>query len=306
MLPKFEVDNMAGDFPGEAQYYYEEYLNGAEVYDLTNDREGSCLYYKDGVALYVLGMGKVNAALGTQAVLSDSRFDFSEDYIISTGCAGSSVGTTVMGDVFIITAAVDFDLGHQADAREITDPDGTTWFHDTDYDNTAVVFLDPDLMDKVYSLVKGVPVRTTQKTRNFMKAAFDGAEWAVRDPQVLRGTTLSGDNYWKGLHDHENALLMTDTYKCPDPYALTEMEDVAVAKTAERMGLLDRMIIIRDSVNMDVFMLGTTPEVLWGDAKAQVLTDEESVEAADIFETAMKNNFEVGKVIIDRILDGSF
>ena len=304
LLPKFEVGEMAGDFPGEAQYYYEQYLAGAEEYDVPYS--SGKLYYKDGAAMCVLGMGKINAALGTMAILSDTRFDWSEAYIISTGCAGSSAGNTVMGDVFLITAAVDYDLGHHADARELSDPEGTTWFHDTDFDDAAVVFLNQELMEKVYALVKDTPVETTETTRNFMRAAFDGADWAVRDPQVLRGTTVTGDNYWKGQYGHMNALRMAEVYQCPDPYTLTEMEDVAVARTAERMGMLDRLIIIRDSVNMDVFMLGATPESLWGNAEATALASEENVEAADIFMTAMKNNFNTGLVIIDRILAGQF
>ena len=304
LLPKFEVGEMAGDFPGEAQHYYEQYLMGAEEYDVPNS--SGKLYYKDGVAMSVLGMGKVNAALGTMALLSDTRFDFSEAYIISTGCAGSSAGTTVMGDVFLITSAVDYDLGHHADARDLSDPEGTTWFHDTDFDDAAVVHLNPELMEKAYVLVKDTSVETTEVTRNFMRAAFDGADWAVRDPRVLRGTTVTGDNYWKGQYGHLNALRMAEVYQCSDPYAITEMEEVAVARTVERMGMLDRLIIIRDSVNMDVFMLGTTPESLWGDAQARILASEENVEAADIFMTAMQNNFNVGRIIIDTILAGQF
>ena len=246
------------------------------------------------------------AALSTMAILSDTRFDWSDAYIISTGCAGSSAGNTVMGDVFLITSAVDYDLGHHADAREISDPEGTTWFHDADFDDAAVVRLNPELMEKVYALVKDAPVETTEVTRNFMRAAFDGADWAVRDPRVLRGTTVTSDNYWKGRYGHLNALRMAEVYQCPDPYAMTEMEDVAIARTAVRMGMLDRLIIIRVSVNMDVFMLGTTPESLWGDAKATTLASEENVEAADIFVTAMKNNFNVGRIIIDKILAGQF
>ena len=138
ILPKLEVGDMTGDFPGEAQYYYEQYLTDAEEYDIPNGN-GNKLYYKDGVALYVLGMGKVNAALGTMTVLSDNRFDFSQAYIIATGCSGSAIETTVMGDVFIITSAVDFDLGHHADSRGIADSEGTTWFHDASYDSAAVV-----------------------------------------------------------------------------------------------------------------------------------------------------------------------
>ena len=34
ILPKFEVDAMSADFPGEAQLYYEEYLAGGEEYEV--------------------------------------------------------------------------------------------------------------------------------------------------------------------------------------------------------------------------------------------------------------------------------
>ena len=301
ILPKFEVGEMSGDFPGEAQYYYENYLEGCETYEIGENK----LYIKDGTAMYLLGMGKVSAAIGTMAVLSDPRFDFSDAYIISTGCAGSSAGNTVMGDVFIITTAVDYDLGHHVDSREMTADRKTTWFHDPDFDDIAVIRLNPDLMDKVYQMVKDVELESTEKTKRYMKAAFDGADWAIRDPMVQKGTTVTGDNYWKGQTGHENALLMTDTYECADPYVLTEMEDAAVGRAVKQMGLLDRFIIIRDSVNMDVYMLGATPESLWDQDSAQMdLASEDNIEAFDIFETAMKNNYAVGHVVIDAILNG--
>ena len=137
-----------------------------------------------------------------------------------------------------------------------------------------------------------------------MSAAFDGAEWAVRDPEVLLGTTVSGDNYWKGVYDEANARLMTETYGAPDPYAMSEMEDAAIAVALDRLGMLDRYIIIRDSVNMDVFMNGTNPENLWAGVEDS-LSSEDSVEAADIFATAMENNYKVGSVVIDAILNGT-
>lgn len=305
ILPKFESGEMAGDFPGEAQYYYEAYCQGGEEYDVVGGFEGNKLYVKDGVALYVTGMGKVNTAMSLCAILLDSRFDFSNAYIISTGCAGSAIEYGVMGDVFVITAAIDFDLGHHADPRDLADQTGTTWYHDGGYDSSSCKILNAELMDKVYDLVKDVKIETTEKTRNFMSAAFDGAEWAVRDPKVLRGTTVSGDNYWKGEYDHNNALLMTETYQCPDPFALTEMEDAALAVVADRLGMLDRFIIIRDSVNTDVFMNGASPESLWDPNFEDSLASEESVESADIFATAMENNFKVGSVVVNAILDGT-
>ena len=304
ILPKFEIGDMSGDFPGEAQYYYEEYLRDAEAYDVPHGVPGTKLYYRDGAALCVLGMGKVNAALTTMAVLSDARFDYSQARILSTGCAGSAAETTVMGDVFLITAAVDYDLGHHADGRDLKDPEGTAWFRDADFDDAAVIVLDRELTGKAYALVKDTPVQTTERTRDYMRRAFDGAGWAVRDPLVLTGTTVTADNYWKGPHGHANALLMTETYGCPDPYATTEMEEIAVARAAQRMGVLDRLIVIRGSVNMDVFMHGATPETLWDGADAMTLADEDSVEAADIFAVSMKNTFDVGRIIIDSILSG--
>lgn len=304
ILPKFESGEMAGDFPGEAQYYYEGYCMGGEEYDIVGGFEGNKLYVKDGIALYVTGMGKVNTALSLQAVLMDNRFDFSNAYIISTGCAGSAIEYGVMGDVFVITATVDFDLGHHADPRELADANGTTWYHDASYDSASYKILNQELCDKVYNLVKDVKIETTEKTRAFMAAAFDNAEWATRDPMVLRGTTVTGDNYWKGEHDHMNALLMNETYGCPDPYALTEMEDNALAVVLDRLGMLDRYIIIRDSVNTDAFMNGASPESLWDPNFVDSLASDESVESADIFATAMENNFKVGKVVVDAIING--
>ena len=137
-----------------------------------------------------------------------------------------------------------------------------------------------------------------------MYTAFDGADWAVRDPMVLRGTTVTGDNYWKGTYDHQNALLITKTYGAPDPFAAAEMEEIGIASAIKRLGMEDRLIIIRGSVNMDVFVLGNTPESLWDpNYKNHIYTDD-SVESADIFPITMENNFRVGKLIIQAILDG--
>jgi len=51
ILPKYEIGQMYGDFPGEAQYYYEHYLDGAESYDIPGGTEGSMLYVRDGIAM---------------------------------------------------------------------------------------------------------------------------------------------------------------------------------------------------------------------------------------------------------------
>ncbi len=304
ILPKFEVGDPAGDFPGEAQYFYEEYLAGGDVYEIDGCPGKISLYYKNGTALCLAGQGKVAAALNTSAVLSDERFDFTDAYILSVGCGGSAEGYSIFGDVCVISAAADYDLGHKADPREMSSGSETTWFRDESFDETAFVRLNEDLTGRVFELVKNIPLETTEQTVKYLKKHYPQEAWADRQPQVMRGTTVTGDNFWKGRYDHQNALLITKTYGCRDPYAITEMEDAAVAQTAKRFGMLDRLIILRVSVNMDTFPAGVTPEILWGPDTGDHIASDDSLESVDIFQTAMQNCFAAGKVLIEAILQG--
>ena len=305
ILPKFEVGAMTGDFPGEAQCFYEEYLSGGDTYIIDGSPDTIELYYKNGVALCLAGQGKVSAALNTAAVLSDPRFDFSDAYILSVGCGGASEGYGILGDVYVISAAVDYDLGHHADPRESDSGTETTWYHDESFDGSAVIRLDKDLTDRVFSLIKDVPMQTTDQTVRFLRREYPEEEWADREPQIMRGTSVTSDNFWKGKYDHQNALLITDTYGCSDPYAVSEMEDIADGQAVSSFGMLDRLIILRTGVNMDVFPSGVTPEMLWGEETDDHIASEDSMESVDIFETAMQNCFSAGRVLIDAILEGT-
>ena len=60
----------------------------------------------------------------------------------------------------------------------------------------------------------------------------------------------------------------------------------------------------RDFDDEDVFINGASPESLWDPNFVDSLASESSVESADIFATAMKNNFTVGHVVVDAILNG--
>lgn len=307
LLPKFEMEELTGETPGEAQLFYGAYFKNADSYEIRGGFPGSRLYYAGGLAMYITGMGKVNAAVSLTAVLSDSRFDFSRAYVISTGCAGGAAGLAVMGDVFVISAAVDCDIGHHADIREMeSSRSDVTWFRDGSYDDIAFKILNPALVEKVFCLVRSVSLRTTPRTAAFMKKEFKGEAWAVRQPRVGRGTTLSGDNFWKGRYGHANAVFMAESYGCPDPYALSEMEDLPIALVLERFGMGDRYIIIRACVNMDVFMGGNTPESLWQpNYRSTMIAGNDNLESADIFPVAMENNFLVVSRVIDAAMNGS-
>lgn len=304
ILPKFEVGEMSGDFPGEAQYFYEEYLIDADSYAIEGSPNHEKLYYKDGIAMFLCGQGKISAALSTAAVLSDQRFDFSGANILSVGCGGSAEGNSIFGDVCVISAAVDYDLGHHADPREMSGDSETTWFHDESFDDSSAVSLDETLTESVYELIKDIQPQTTESTVNYLKKQYPDEAWAQRQPAVIRGTAVTSDNFWKGKYNHSNAVKITETYHCKDPYAITEMEDIAVCRAVQSHGLLDRLIILRVSVNMDTFPEGVTPEMLWGEETEDHIASDDSMESVDIFATAMENCFEAGKKVIDTILEG--
>ena len=176
---------------------------------------------------------------------------------------------------------MDFDLGHRADPRELRDKTGKTWFHDESYDDMAVIRLDESLTERVYEKVKDICMETTSRTVDFLRKEYPGEVWAQRMPKVMRGTSMTGDNYWKGIYDHNNALIMAETYNCADLFAITEMEDVAVGLAVKQAGFLD-CLILRTAVNMDVFPEGVTPEMLWGTDTEDHIASEDSMESVDI------------------------
>ena len=305
ILPHFEIGEMYGDAAGEAQLYYEEYLMQSEEYEIPG---GYKLYYnkENGVALSVTGSGKVNTAACLTAILCDKRFEFDEAYIIGVGCGGGDINYSVLGDVCLMTSAVDFDLGHTADIRDLTVEGNTRlWYHDKTYDDVSHKHFNRELIDRAYSLTKSTKLETTEFTEKFMRENFPGVPTIKRKPRVIRGTVVSGDNYWKGKHSHEKCQQIVDCYGCAFPFAITEMEDVVIADVAAKFSMLDRVIIIRVNVNTDIFKPGETPELLWDTEETySEKVGQENTETLDIFPVAMENHFRVGKIIIDAIIEG--
>ena len=310
IIPKFEIGKITGDTPGEAQLFYEQYCTGCEEAEIPHLPETAHCYVneKTGAAILVTDSGKTKAGLSLMALLSCDRYDCSNAYIVSVGCGGGSLGEAILGDVVVVTAACDYDLGHHVDSREVTEPNNAvTWFPDEDYVDQAYKPLDAELSEKVYQMIKDCPLQTTEMARKWMAENFPSWDRATQDPAVLKGTAVTGDDYWKGLYGHQNANYIVKYYGAPDPYAVTEMEEVAIAATAECFGMQDRIISIRVIVNMDVFWSTDTPESLWGThGSFSFKVAEPNTETLDIFEPAMHNLFDASRIVIDAILEGSF
>ena len=308
IIPKLEVNEITGDFPGEAQLFYENYCADCEEAEIPHMPSTARFFVNEenGVGILLTGSGKAAAGLSLTALLSSELYDYSDAYIVSVGCAGGNMSHCTLGDVILVTTACDYDLGHHVDAHEKEKSNSRImWFADDAYSDYEFKSFDTDLCDKVYGMIKDVPLKTTKAAKEMLKDNYPSLDESDLTPSVKKGTSLTGDNYWKGLYSHDTANYIAEYYGCPEPYTVTEMEEIAIANTAECYGLLDRVISMRVIVNTDLFMEGETPEETWGEYKSfNEKVETENNETLDIFEPAMHNLYDTASKVIDAILEG--
>ena len=308
IIPKFEVGEISGDFPGEAQLFYEHYCAGCQEIEIPHMPPTGHFYADEekGVGILLTGAGKTAAGLSLMALLSSELYDYSDAYLVSVGCAGGSAAFCTLGDVIVVTAACDYDLGHHVDAHERARSNTQImWFPDDDFADYEYKVLNEYLYEKAYEMIKDCPLRTTEMAKTVMAENFAARDEEEILPTVRKGTALSGDNYWKGIYGHVTANFIADYYGCSYPYMVTEMEEVAIANTADCFDMRSRIISLRVIVNMDLFMDGETPENTWGEYTSfNDKVKNENTETLDIFETAMHNLFDTSSIVIEAILAG--
>lgn len=248
IVPKFEIGKTAGDYPGEAQLFYEQYCADCEEVSIPNAPSSAHFYMNEsnGVGLLVTGCGKTAAGLSLSSLLSWDAYDFSNATIVSVGCGGGSTGLSTLGDVVVVTAACDAELGHRTDVRELEAPDrGITWFPDDSYKEYAYRLLNPELCENAYQLVKDCPLRTTETAKSVLADSYSGEEWATRDPHVAKGAVVTGDCYWKGRTNHDNAVAIAEHYDSPDLFKLFTSD---VGLLAQRAGISLRASLAQDTL----------------------------------------------------------
>ena len=309
IVPKFEIGEMTGDFPGEAQLFYERYCPGCEEIEIPHMPETAHFYCNEdtGAAILVTGSGKTAAGLSLMSLLASDDYDFSDAYIISVGCAGGSVGRTIFGDVALVTAACDRDLGFYVDnSAEEDTPDPVEWFPNEDFEAYSHKDFNADLCENAFEMVKDCPLQTTERSKEILVKSFGEENLVHKEAVVLKGTAITSDEYWKGDAGHDTAAFIADYYGCADPYAVTEMEEIAIANAANCFGMLDRVISFLVIVNMDQFLYFQSPHDLWkGGNPFTSSVDDDSGETLDVFKPGMQNLYDVSSIVIDDILNGA-
>lgn len=204
-----KLANSATAKSAKANYFANINFARGNAYEVRGLCQGDKLHVCGNVALALTREGKTNAAIATTAILSDKRFDFSEAFIISVGCAGTCFETTTMGDVIIGSAVIDGDSGHT-----ILENGQLKWFPLTTSDKTSFKLLNQKLVVRALELAKNVPVKTTEKTRAFMRRFNPQLD---REPQIFAGTIFTSDNYWKGEDFHNLAKKLPRTTNVRTP-----------------------------------------------------------------------------------------
>jgi len=286
VLGMFEVGANKGDFAGEFQYFYEEYLDGAPAYTL-NEMPLTLYVNDNGVAGAIAGMGKAQASATLTTILRDNRFDFSNTYIVISGCAGMAPERGTLGDVVIAEALVDVELGHAWKESDNPVNSPTMFKRSSGYDRPGYIPLNKDLANWAFELTKDVELYDDPVAMDYR--ANYGPQEALEKPTVRMGVSVTGDNYWHGKASSQHADVVTAAYN-GGSYMVTQMEDNAFGVVALNEGKLDRLIVVRDVVNYDQPYNGQT-----------VL---ESLDAnSGAFAIGMQNGFAVSKVIIDTLLN---
>lgn len=281
---------------GEAKFLYEKFFSNAQEKQIISDGLEGRLYVKDQLGLYIIGEGKTNASMYTTALLNSNEFDFSETKFILFGCCGCARDVGVVGDIYLVTETIDYELGHHADIRDIKDEVDHTWYPNLSLSRFGHVDLNNDFFNSSWELIKDEKASSTQWAKDYMSKSFNNEDWAIRNPKIMKVASVTADSYWKGNHDHQNANYVVDYYKCKHPFGAADMEDIAVAQVFSNYKMLDKFIILRFAVNTDVFMIGQSPETMWKDGGSYDLTGFDGFN--ETFEAITKRATEIVSKII--------
>lgn len=311
VLAMFEIGADAGDKPGEFQFWVErEKLDRtlplpAAFHAVRANADGS-------VIGLVTGMGNSNAAASIMALGLDPRFDLSKSYWLIAGIGGMDPADGPAGSAVWADYAVEGDLGHEIDAREI-DPTWKTGYiplrkkkpYELPLQPAAeradhCYQLNPGLLHWAYQLTKDTPLADTPDLQGF-RARYMGYPQAQRPPQVMIGSTLASSTYWHGKLLNEWANDWVNYYtEGRGNYMTTAMEDTGTLRSLTnltRAGRADvnRVLLLRTASNHDMQPPGLTA--------AQSLSGEDIGHYSG-FIPALEAAYAVGSKVVHALVAG--
>jgi len=283
IVAMFERGEDVGDEPGEFQFWVErEKLD--RVLPLPAANHAVRANADGSVIGIVTGVGNTNATATIMALGLDPRFDLGKSYWLIAGIGGldpadASVGSAVWADY-----AVEGDLGHEIDAREMPAGWKTGYIplrKKTPFElplqpaaerTDNCYQLNPDLLLWAYALTKDTPLPDSDALREF-RARFTEHPKALQPASVLIGSTLSSSTYWHGklLNDWANDWVAYYT-EGRGNYMTTAMEDTGTLRALTNLtragrANVNRALVLRTASNFDMQPPGLTAAESFGGEK---------------------------------------
>ena len=271
-IAMFEVGEMTGDTPGEAQFWVEgEKMTGRIT--IPGMKFPVC-YNDKGHALMVTEMGFANAASSVISVGMSGILDLSEAYILVAGIAGVDPAKGTLGSAAWAKYIVNGDLAHEIDSREIPKDWDYPYFHLGDSmpwtskgwtAGTEVFELNAELAEKAYKLSKDVELLDNDDSKSYRKNYSAGTPGS-NPPAIFMGDSLAAGTYWHGKRLSDWASWWTTKWTDgKGSYAMSNMEDSATFTALlrlEKMGLVNtqRVMLLRTASNFDQPYPGQTAQ----------------------------------------------
>ena len=135
IIPKFEIGQMSGDFPGEAQLFYEEYCPGCGEIEIPHMPPTAHFYFNDknGVGVLVTDSGKTAAGLSLTARTH-----------------------TLPSNVSLRHVTMDMPPRNPS-ARSSNTP--VMWFPDDSFADYEYKSLNADLCEKTFEMIRDCPLQ---------------------------------------------------------------------------------------------------------------------------------------------------
>jgi purine nucleoside permease len=211
------------------------------------------------------GTTKSKAGPSTMALLRDPRLQLDrQSLFIVAGIAGirSRVGT--LGTAGLADWIVDIDLGtHFVDRRQASP---TGWLPFDAYDQAAYR-LNAELVTQAHRATSQLTLeddRTAEAERTYY-----GSAEVAETPRVQRCDTAGSDGFWVGADWADKAdQILRERVTAVDPAyrgyrCSSEFEDPAIAGALKRLGLLDRLLVVRTASDFEDERPGTSPRALY-------------------------------------------
>jgi purine nucleoside permease len=254
----------------------------------------------------VTGIGTANSAASVMMLGMDPRFDLSKAYWLVDGIAGFDPADASIGSAAWASYAVDGDLAHEIDAREM--PKDWPFGYFARYTKKPFDEHKPQPTGEMFALDAGLTEWAFQLTKDMelpdipslaaTRDLYTEYPNARRPPFVLKGDTLSAMTFWHGalLNDWANKWVnyWTDG---KGEFVSSAMEDTGTMQSLTylaKAGKVDvqRAMVLRTASNYTMQPPGKT-------AAENLLKENEGYAG---LEAAVESAYLVGSKVIDTLI----